>query len=204
MYDCIKELAMTSRNLSAYDAAPGQYQARFKVGSYTQTQDFEIKIDPRIETSLPNAAAGYAEREQLSSSLYVAATAMSKGVRDIRKVKQQLDFVLSVTDSEAVMDGGKALNDKIDAWIATILQKELRTQQNNYQFEARLLVRYKNFLNDISDGNVPVTQGMRDVTRDYLQEWKDAEADLQAIKNTDIQNYNGVLKGAGLPEIYWP
>ena len=204
MYDCIKELAMTSRNLSAYDAAPGQYQVRFKVGSYSQTQNFEIKIDPRIETSLPNAAAGYAERDQLSASLYKAATYMSKGVRDVRKVKKQLDFVLSVTDSKAVIDGGKALNAKIDAWIAVILQKELRTQQNNYQFEARLLVRYKNFLNDISAGNVPVTQGMRDVTKDYLQEWIDVEADLKAIKNSDVKNYNGVLKAAGLPEIYWP
>ena len=204
MYDCIKELAMTSRDLSAYDAAPGQYQVRFKVGSYSQTQNFEIKIDPRIETSLPNAAAGYAERDQLSASLYKAATDMSKGVRDVRKVKKQLDFVLSVTDSKAVIDGGKALNAKIDAWIAVILQKELRTQQNNYQFEARLLVRYKNFLNDISAGNVPVTQGMRDVTKDYLQEWIDVEADLKAIKNSDVKNYNGVLKAAGLPEIYWP
>ena len=128
LFDCIKEVAMTSHNLSAYDAAPGQYKVRFSVGSFTQTQDFEIKIDPRIESSIPNAAAGYAERDQIASSLYTAVTEMSKGVRDMRKVKQQLDFVLSVSEVNEVVNGGRALNEKIDAWIATILQKELRTQ----------------------------------------------------------------------------
>ena len=148
--------------------------------------------------------AGYIERDQLSASLYAAATSMAKGVRDLRKVKQQLDFILSVAEAETVTTEGKALDEKIDVWIAKILQKELRTQQNNYQFEARLLVKFKNFLNEISKGNIPVTQGMRDVTKDYLKEWKGIEANLQVIKNTDVQRFNEVLKGAGLPEIYWP
>ena len=51
---------------------------------------------------------------------------------------------------------------------------------------------------------MPVTQGMRDVTKDYLQEWTDAKADMDAIKNGDVKNYNDILKAAGLPEIYLP
>ena len=129
---------------------------------------------------------------------------MSKGVRDLRKVKQQLDFILDVATSQEVIDGGKALNETVDAWIEKILQKELRTGQNSYMFEARLLVRFKHFLNAMGGGNVPVTQGSKDVTRDYLLKWKGIAAELQVIKSQDIGNYNATLKEAGLPEIYLP
>lgn len=203
-FDCIKELTMTSRSLSAYDAAPGKYQVRFKVGDYMQTQDFEIKIDPRIEKSIPGAAAGYAERDKISASLLVGATEMARGVRYLRKVKQQLDFILDEATSSDLADGGKALNAKIDAWIENILQKELRTQQNNYQFEARLLVKYKNLLSEIGDGNVPVTQGTKDVAGDYLTEWKTLRTELDKIINEDINKYSDLLKGAGLPEFINP
>ena len=84
------------------------------------------------------------------------------------------------------------------------MQKEIRTQQHNYQFEARLLIKYKNFLNSISKGNLPVTQGIKDVSRDYLIKWNGYAKELETIKSQDVKSYNVLLKQAGLPEIYWP
>jgi len=144
------------------------------------------------------------ERDQLSASLLVAATEMTRGVRHLQKVKQQLDFILQESSSKNLTDGGKALNEKIDTWIENILQKELRTQQNNYQFEARLLVKYKILLNEMGDGNVPVTQGTKDVTVDYLEQWKIFKAELEEIISKDISKYSDILKGAGLPEFMSP
>jgi photosystem II stability/assembly factor-like uncharacterized protein len=203
-FDCIKELTMTNSDLSAYDAAPGKYKVRFKVGTYSQVQEFEMKIDPRIEETIPGAAAAYIERDQLFASILQGADEMAKGVRYLRKVKQQLDFILEESTSKDLVNGGKALNEKIDSWMENILQKELRTQQNNYQYEARLLVKYKLFLNDMGDGNVPVTQGTKDVIKDYLAEWKVYKDELEKIISEDIDNYSDVLKGAGLPEFVYP
>lgn len=203
-FDCLKELYTTNRDLKAYNAAPGKYKARFKVGDVTQTQDFEIKIDPRIANSIENAAAAYEERDQISKSIYEGATEMAKGVRDFHKIKQQLDFILEVTNDAEIKKQGGALDQKIDVWIAEILQKEMRTFQSNYMFEARLLIKFKDFLNSIGKGNLPVTQGTREVTKDYLQQWDKLRSDLQHIRNDDVAKYNEVLKGAGLPELYWP
>jgi len=203
-FDCIKELTNTNRNLSAYDAPPGKYKVKFSVGDFEQIQDFEIKIDPRILSSIPNAENAYAERYEISKSILSGATEMSEGVRDLRKVKQQLDFILTVTNDKKLISDGNDLNKNLDDWIAKILQKEIRTQQHNYQFEARLLIKYKNFLNAISKGNLPVTQGMKDVSRDYLLKWNGYSKELQTIKEQDVKNYNLLLKQVGLPEIYWP
>ena len=203
-FDCLTELATTNRDLSAYDAPPGKYQARLTIGDFTQTQEFEIKIDPRLEKSIDRVAEAYVERDRLSSSIYEGATEMAKGVRDLRKIQQQLDFILEVSSAQEVLEKGRDLRNTTDKWIEKILQKEMRTYQSNYQFEARLLIKFKDFLNEISGGNLPVSQGMRDVTQDYLQQWKLLDADLQTIKNEDVTRYNAILKQAGLPELYWP
>lgn len=203
-FACLDEITATSPGLSAYDAAPGRYQARFTVGDFSQTQNFEIRIDPRIEGSAAEAATGYAELDRLSASLLEAATEMAKGVMDLRRVKQQLDFILGVATSDPVTQGSEALEAMLDEWIAKILQKELKTFQNAYQQEARLLMKYKDLLGRMGGANIPVTDGVKEVTADYLELWDGIEAELQLIKSRDIPALNQLLRDAGLPEIYLP
>ncbi len=204
MFDCIKELTMTNSDLSAYDASPGKYQIVLNIGDFSQSQDFEIKIDPRIENSISGAALAYVEREKLSKSIYESANEMSEGIRDMRNVKKQLDFILQVATSEDLKKQTTTLINEIDDWIAKILQKDLRTSQNNYQFEARLLVKFKDFLNEIGDGNIPVTQGTRDVTKDYLEIWNGYSKELDQLKNVNIEAFNKILLSHELPMIYVP
>ncbi|WP_036385096.1 hypothetical protein [Muricauda sp. MAR_2010_75] len=204
MIDCLKEVTATSRGLGAYEAAPGNYTVKLTIGDFTQTQDFAITIDPRIKMSVDNVEAAYVERDGISKSIYQGATEMAKGVRDLRKIQQQLDFVMDETSSDELKAKGKELDATIEAWIAEILQKELRTQQNNYMFEARLLVKFKGFLGDIGRGNLPVTQGTRDVARDYLKKWDGLKADLQKIKTQEVTAVNALIKTTGLPELYTP
>ncbi|MFC4220208.1 WD40/YVTN/BNR-like repeat-containing protein [Flagellimonas marina] len=203
-FDCFKEFYTTNRDLTAYEAAPGNYKVRLTIGDFTQTQDFAITIDPRIKMSADNVEAAYAERDALNKSLYKAATEMSQGVRDLRKIQEQLHFVLGETNSSELQEQGKALNQKIENWIAEILQKEMRTYQSNYMFEARLLIKFKDFLNDMGGGNLPVNEGAKEVARDYLQKWSTVKADLQKIKTQDVATVNALIQSTGLPELYVP
>ncbi len=203
-FACLVEITSTSPGLSAYPVAPGQYQARLTVGDFQQTQPFEIMIDPRLDGEATDPMAEYAELDRLSASLLVAATEMARGVQDLRQVKQQVDFALEVSNSQTVDENGQALSDTMDAWIAKILQKELKTFQNAYQHEARLLMKYKDLLQRMAGANIPVTDGVKEVTADYLTTWSEIEAELQVIKNRDIPAFNRILRDAGLPEIYVP
>lgn len=56
----------------------------------------------------------------------------------------------------------------------------------------------------LNKGNLPVTQGVRDVARDYLQKWSTVKADLQKIKTQDVAAVNALIKTTGLPELYMP
>lgn len=217
-FACLDELTRTSRNLSAYTAAPGNYTVRLRVGegddAAVYEQAFEILIDPRLDEIIADqgidARAEYADLDRLSKSLYEAATEMADGVIQLRRVKQQVDFALGVVESNgmstepAVTEQGTTLNATMEAWIEKILQKELKTGQNNYMFEARQLVRFRDLLGRMAGANLPVTDGVREVTGDYLQIWADIELELMAILNEDVPAFNETLRAAGLPEIYVP
>lgn len=203
-FDCFTEFYTTNRDLTAYQAAPGNYKVRLTIGDYSQTQDFSIVVNPRLKQSIPNVEAAYVERDAISKAIYQGATEMAKGVRDLRKIKSQLDFTLSEAKEQELIDKGKALNATMDTWISEILQKEMRTYQSNYQVEARLLIKFKDFLNSIGNGNVPVTQGMREVKEAYLQKWDVLKAQLKTIKRDQVVSYNELLKANGFPELYLP
>lgn len=203
-FDCLKELYTTNRDLSAYDAPPGTYKVRFKVGEQEQVEEFKITIDPRIKSSVENVEAAYIERDGISKSIYRAAGEMSSGVRSLRKVKQQLRFLLQESDLTDVKTKGRELDKKLDNWIAKILQKEMRTYQSNYMFEARLLIKFKDFLNRIGKGNLPVSQGVRNVSKDYLDQWNVLKSELEEIRTKDISEFNGLLERTELPMLYMP
>jgi hypothetical protein len=100
-----------------------------------------------------------------------------------------------------VLDGGTELEERMEEWESRILQKYLQTSQNNYMFEARLLIKFKDLLGRMSGANIPVTAGVKEVTGDYLDEWAGNRDDLEALLD-DLRSFNGVLREAGLPELY--
>ena len=119
----------------------------------------------------------------------------------------QVDFALGdhAKTPTVLEQGGSRSTRTIDGvGVAQILQRYLETSQNNYMFEARLLMKYKDLLGRIGGANVPVTAGVREVTGDYQAEWSTIETELQRILTEDIPAYNRILRDAGLPEIYVP
>jgi photosystem II stability/assembly factor-like uncharacterized protein len=203
-FPCFVEMTRTSPDLSAYTARPGRYQVRLTVGDESQTRDFRILMDPRLDGIVADPVAQYAELDRLSKSLYDAAIQMGQGVSDLRQVKDQLDVIMKLSRTDDVQTGGAALDGKMDGWIEQILQKDLKTFQHAYQFEARLMMKYKDLLGRMSGANIPVTQGVRDVTTDYLAQWTELQEQLQLIKGRDIPAFNRVLAQEGLPQLYLP
>jgi hypothetical protein len=203
-FPCFEAFTATTFDMSAYQVGPGRYQVRLTVGDASRTQDFRILVDPRLEGLSADPMAEYAEIDQLSESLYGAVVEMGDGLAELHRLKDQLHVILPLTEAEDVQEGGVALDAAMDAWIEELLQVELKTFQNHYQYEARLLMKLKDLLDEMGGANLPLSQGMRDVTRDYLSIWTDLETRLQVIKGEDVPAFNEVLARAGLPLLYVP
>jgi photosystem II stability/assembly factor-like uncharacterized protein len=203
-FPCFEALTATTFDMSAYQVRPGGYQVRLTVGDVSRTQDFQILVDPRLDGLAQNPEAEYAEIDRLSESLYGAVVEMGEGLTELRRLKDQLHVILPLTEAPAVREGGATLDATMDAWIEELLQKELKTFQNHYQYEARLLMKLKDLLDEMGGANLPLSQGMRDVTGDYLTLWGELATRLQVIRNEEVPAFNEVLARAGLPLLYLP
>ncbi|MEE4278397.1 MAG: hypothetical protein V2I82_08040 [Halieaceae bacterium] len=203
-FECIPEIYRVSGSMDAYTAAPGEYTVRMTHGDTVLEQPFRIRVDPRLGGDTPDNLRQYAEMEALSESLMTAADAMSQGVKDLRLVKKQLALIAEFDPPTAVAEQSAALEAQIDDWIALILQKELKTFQNVYQYEARLLLKIKDLLGRMHGSDLPLTQGFRDVTRDYLAVWQGYEAELERLRSEAIPAFNEIAEAADVTILRLP
>lgn len=204
LFECLPEIYNVSGSMEAYSAAPGAYKVRMTIGNIVQEQNFRIRVDPRLGGDTAANLRDYAEIDDLSAQLFRGASEMGKGVKDLRLVKKQLAMIVELDKNAGVVAKAKVLDKTIDVWIAKILQKELKTYQHVYQYEGKLLMKFKNLLGDMHGADVPLTDGFRDVSRDYVGIWNSFKAELEALKLKDIAAFNVAAKAAGVAEISLP
>ena len=82
-----------------------------------------------------------------------------------------------------------------------ILQKELKTFQNVYQHEGRLLMKFKDLLGRMHGSEIPLTNGFRDVTRDYIAVWQEYGVELARIQNDEVGAFNAVAREHGVADV---
>ena len=105
---------------------------------------------------------------------------------------------------ESVVAQAEELESSIDEWISLILQKELKTFQHVYQHEGRLLIKIKDLLGRMHGGDIPLTNGFRDVTRDYLKVWDGYSEQLERIKDEEIPAFNALAEEGGASPLRIP
>ncbi len=203
-FDCLPEIYKVSRSMDAYMAAPGKYSVRMTIGDEVQEQPFTIRVDPRLGGDTAENLREYADMDALSASLMVAANEMGRGVNDLRLVKRQLALITELGQNDDVTAKAAELDASIDVWIALILQKELKTFQHVYQHEGRLLMKIKDLLGRMHGSDIPLTEGFRDVTRDYLAVWAQYDAELTRIRTEEVAAFNDIANAAGTAAVRIP
>ena len=83
-YECFDEIFSVTRGRSVYKAVPGSYSVKLTVGNFTQTQNFEIKVDPRLTGSPTENLKQYQDMDAINKSLYNIINEMSQGLLDLR------------------------------------------------------------------------------------------------------------------------
>jgi len=203
-FECLPEIYNVSTSMDAYTAVPGNYTVRMTLGDDIHEKDFRIRVDPRLGGDTPSNLREYAEMDALSASLMDAATAMGTAVKELRLVKKQLALLAELNSDDVTLARVDALDAVIDDWIARILQKELKTFQNVYQHEGRLMLKVKDLLGRMHGSDIPLTDGFREVTQDYLRLWSGYEDALNGILNRDIPAFNEFARASGIAELQLP
>jgi photosystem II stability/assembly factor-like uncharacterized protein len=119
-------------------AMPGKYEIRMTVDGKTQSAPFEIKLDPRVQTSLADLEKQndllIAIRQQIER---VFATA--RQVHDVRTQLHDLRERLPKTDAmKQVLDAGANLDKKLEGIEDNLVQWKIKANEDSLQYPVKL------------------------------------------------------------------
>lgn len=176
-------------------AVPGTYQIRLKAGTWSQTQRFQVLIDPRVaedNVTITNL------REQFDLNIRIrdGISELRKAVLQIRSVRRQLD---SLTNGGQESGEVSARTQSISQKLTAVEEALVQTKQGKVGAQLKpMLMRQLTYLYGM------VTRADQKPGRDAHDRLADIEktltghlSDLQRILDSDVTELNTILKKLG-------
>jgi len=179
-------------------AIPGTYQVRLTADGVTQTQDFEIKLDPRIEHV---TVADLKARFDLALQIRDRVSEANQAVIDIRGIKTEVDDRLTKTSDRGIHTQGTTVNDKLSAVEQEIYQVKNQSNQDPLNFPIKLNNKLAALMGVVEEGeSAPTDQSY--AVFDHLSGLLQTELiRLNTIIEQDLQRLNQLLREANLDPI---
>ncbi|MDH5805696.1 MAG: glycosyl hydrolase, partial [Gemmatimonadota bacterium] len=179
-------------------AIPGRYQVRITADGETQTQDFEIKLDPRAEGV---TLAQLQERFEFALRIRDRVTEANEAVLQIRGIKTDVDDRLGQTSNQAIQRQGQTVNTNLSAVEGEIYQVRNRSGQDPLNFPIKLNNKIAALLNVVESGESGPTAQSYEVF-DHLSGMLQTELiRMNTIIEQDLQRLNELLQAEGLDPI---
>jgi photosystem II stability/assembly factor-like uncharacterized protein len=179
-------------------AVPGNYQVRLTADGITQSQDFEIKLDPRLERV---TIADLQARFDLAVRIRDRVSEANQAVLDIRSIKGDVDDRMGQTDDRAIQDQGQVVKEGLSGVEQEIYQVRNRSGQDPLNFPIKLNNKLAALMFTVESGeNRPTDQSV--AVYDHLSGLLQTELiRMNTIIAQDLQRLNELLREANLEPI---
>jgi len=179
-------------------AVPGTYRVRLTADGVTQTQDFEVKLDPRLEEV---TLADLQARFDLALRIRDRVSEANQAVIDIRHIKGEVDDRLGQTSEAAIQRQGTTVKDGLSAVEQEIYQVRNQSSQDPLNFPIKLNNKLAALLGVVESGETRPTDQSHQVF-DHLSGLLQTELiRLNTIIEQDLQRLNQLLREANLDPI---
>jgi len=180
-------------------AVPGRYQVRLRVGNVSQTRDFEVKLDPRLQGQV--TVAQLQEQFDLTMKIRDRVSDANEAVIRIRKIKSQVDDRLGKTKDPAISRLGDSVKIHLSAPEEEIYQVRNRSNQDPLNYPIKLNNKLASLMAVVQSADAPPTTQSYEVYR-HLDTLLQRQLDLvERIIATDVSRLNRLLQDANLPPI---
>ncbi len=183
-------------------AVPGQYQVKLSVDGKPMTENFEIRLDPRLQ-----ATQGEIQKQfDLSLKIRDKLTETNNAIIQIRDVRRQIDEysrrVKDQPNSQPIIDAAKALNAKLTAVEQELYQTKNQSSQDPLNYPIRLnnkLAALGGIVNGADFG--PTDQSF--AVYDELTGLINAQLEkLKQVISTDVPAFNKLVREKELPAVF--
>ena len=190
-------------NYAGRRAIPGDYTVRVKAIGQEQTVPLTILPDPRVNV----AATAYAQQDKLVAAIDAGVKEIHTSVLRLRSIKKQVGDLIPLIESRSeakpVVEKGKELVKKLDAWEAALVQNKAQANDDVINFENKLSADYL-FLKGELDTNVPhVRQAQQERLQELDAAWQTHKTAMNTILK-DVENFNLLCQQAKVTNIIVP
>ncbi len=183
-------------------AVPGKYTAVLTIGKQEIKQEFEIKIDPRIQATPEDLMEQFKFHTQLRDELSKVNTTIGQ-IRDVRtqigaltkRLKGRKQFA-------ALVKQANDISKKLTAIEERLYQTKNQSPQDPLNFPIRLNNRLSALVSVVDTGDNAPTRQSRQVFEMLRGEIGVQQKKFDALLAQDLPNFNKAVKNANVPAIF--
>ena len=192
-------LIMWAGSTTGPRVSPGTYTAKLTVDGKTQTQIFEVKKDPRLETT----SEEYAKQLSLSLQVRDKLSDTNDAVIRIRELRKQLDDYAK-RDSKKVADAAKALNQKLTEVEEALYQTKNRASEDPLNYPIKLNNKLAHVLGVVQSSDNQPTQQSYMVYEDLATQVNAELKKLDVLMGADLAAFNKLIRDENVPAVQAP
>ena len=183
-------------------AVPGLYKAALTVGDETQTIEFRIEKDPRVDASLSDLRAQFEFHISVRDKLSETHLAI-KRLRDIRGQIQSVQKRMKGRKKyESLFKQAQEIIDALTEVETTLYQTKAQSPQDPLNFPIRLNNRLSALVSVVDTGDYPPTHQSIQV-RDEITKLIDVQLKrLKTIIGRDVAAFNRAVRKQKVPAIF--
>ena len=187
-------------------AVPGTYTARLTVGDRTLERSFEVRKDPRIETTEEE----FAEKHELVLEVRDMLQEAHDAVRKVRSIREQLRSRAKLAEQAGYAEEADltaradSIAERLTEVEEALFQTRNESRQDPLNFQPMLDNQIAYLYGYVIGPDARPTDGARQRAEDLRGEL-DAQLDrLQTILDEDVAAFNQRLQGLEVPAVVVP
>jgi photosystem II stability/assembly factor-like uncharacterized protein len=188
-------------NTTGPRAVPGTYQVRLTADGKSLTQSFEIKKDPRLDTT----ADDFAKQFDLLIKIRDKFSETTDAILRIRDVRKQVDDIVARVKDDAkgkpVADAAKTLRDKLTTVEEELYQTKNQSNQDPLNYPIRLNNKLAALGGVVASADAAPTSQSYAVYEDLAGKIDAQLEKLRQIMRTDLPAFNRVVREQDIPAV---
>ena len=180
-------------------AVPGTYQVKLTADGQTYTQTFEIRKDPRLQTTQEEFDKQFALLTKIRDKL----TETHNAVAQIRDVRRQVDDLLKrISDqpnAKPLVTAGNNLNRKLQTVEEALYQTKNQSSQDPLNFPIRLNNKLAALGSIVGSADAQPTEQSYTLYEELAAQIDAQLKQLNQVMTDDLKSFNALVRSADIP-----
>ena len=180
---------------------PGRYQVRATIGDWSDTHAFEVRGDPRLETT----QAEYREQAELARAVGLRIADLYAELLRLREVKSQATEIGERLEraghGDDVAAAAATLSERLTAIEGELTQLEGEGGQDALNFPGRLDNQFIALYNSVAETDRRPSAGARARFADIRPGLAELLEQVEVTLATELPRFNELVRSTGVPAI---